>query len=220
MNCGAFLSLCVSDGLLMLKKMDFIHSHSLQGISPWVYHKNRRLTKEQTEVVHSLMRSPMSTREILIYIKEQFNRKLNRFDLRRIRDKLRGGKLSDHGLDVLSPDKQNGIVNESYSSVSFDDTARDRSKPHSQYADISEVCHLDYLGDVFTKNANHFTNLDFIISNELNWSDLQQNFVHKLSEPHNSSSSEEHDLSIFHSEPSLLPSDKSRLIRHLLKQPR
>ncbi|THD18651.1 hypothetical protein D915_010471 [Fasciola hepatica] len=230
MNCTAFLSLCVTNGLLALKKGNFVHSHSLQGISPWVYHKNRRLTEEQTEIVHSLMRNSVSTREILLYIEEQFDRKLNRFDLRRIRDKLRDEELSGCVPDIPSTNKvagdQGRNTHDSNCATSFNEGISRTTPLQTQYTLGAEVNEPDQLDDViFGKQTTHFSSLALSHPNELNWSDLRQNCVPRLFRTRSScgsTSRESHASSVASAlakDSALAPNDSS-LIRQLLEKPR
>ncbi|KAF7231812.1 hypothetical protein EG68_12256 [Paragonimus skrjabini miyazakii] len=85
-GCESKFTVTVRKKKLYLVRANFKHNHYFQQGKPWLYSRNRRLNSEQQDLIYSVMDNFHDNDQLRRFIEESFGRRLNRFDLRRLRE--------------------------------------------------------------------------------------------------------------------------------------
>ncbi|KAF8563153.1 hypothetical protein P879_10916 [Paragonimus westermani] len=151
-GCESKFTLTVRKKKLCLVRANFKHNHSFQQGKPWLYSRNRRLNSEQQDLVCSVMDSFHDSYQLRRFIEESFGRRLNRFDLRRLREANK--KMQQSGLhpcrsrleksDLTLPDNSSLITASAEHVLSVDDGGDDYALVTSNSAQLKTETKLEY----------------------------------------------------------------------------
>ncbi|CAL8094561.1 unnamed protein product [Calicophoron daubneyi] len=106
-NCKSVMAFVEDGGSLRLSVVNMRHSHPVHSDQPWVYARNRQLSKKQQALVEQLIACSTSVRQIMQYVDDRFSIKLKTHDVKFLRRrwqlKQRGkSNSSDHQFESPS----------------------------------------------------------------------------------------------------------------------
>ncbi|KAA3678007.1 uncharacterized protein DEA37_0008951 [Paragonimus westermani] len=139
-GCESKFTLTVRKKKLCLVRANFKHNHSFQQGKPWLYSRNRRLDSEQQDLVCSVMDSFHDSYQLRRFIEESFGRRLNRFDLRRLREANK--KMQQSGLHL--PDNSSLITTSAEHVMSVGDGGDDYTLVTNNSAQLKTETKLEY----------------------------------------------------------------------------